>query len=68
MAGMPELLTLADGLSRNGCQVDFLLVVKRGELLADVPGTVRLIELGTVSRTMLLPHLVGLRGSYCLSC
>jgi glycosyltransferase involved in cell wall biosynthesis len=54
------MLTLAEGLTRNGCQVDFLLVVKRGELLADVPGTVRLIELGTVSRTMLLPHLVGL--------
>jgi glycosyltransferase involved in cell wall biosynthesis len=54
------MLTLADGLSRNGCQVDLLLVVKRGELLDEVPRTVRLIELGTVSRSMLLPHLVGL--------
>jgi hypothetical protein len=25
------MLTLADGLSRNGCQVDLLLVVKRGD-------------------------------------
>jgi glycosyltransferase involved in cell wall biosynthesis len=54
------MLTLADGLSRNGCQVDFLLVVKRGELLDEVPRAVRLVELGTVSRTRLLPCLVGL--------
>ena len=54
------MLTLADGLSKNGCQVDFLLVLKRGELLDEVPEAVRLIELGTVSRTRLLPSLVGL--------
>ena len=54
------MLTLADGLSRAGCQVDFLLVVKRGELLGEVPTAVRLIELGTVSKIRLLPSLVGL--------
>lgn len=54
------MLTLADGLIRAGCQVDFLLVVRRGELLGEVPSAVRLIELGTVSRSRLVPLLAGL--------
>ena len=55
-----SMLTLDEGLSRIGCQVDFLLVVKRGELLGEVPTAVRLIELGTVSKIRLLPSLIGL--------
>jgi glycosyltransferase involved in cell wall biosynthesis len=54
------MLTLADGLSRAGCVVDFLLVVKRGELLGELPRAVRVIELGTVSKIRLLPSLIGL--------
>lgn len=54
------MLTLADGLIRADCRVDFLLVVRRGELLGEVPSAVRLIELGTVSRSRLVPLLAGL--------
>lgn len=62
------MLILADALVRNGCNVDLVLVVRRGELLAEVPQAVRLIELGTVSRTMLLPIWRGYRCEPCGSC
>lgn len=55
-----SMLTLADGFCRQGCQVDLLLVVRRGALLAEIPDAARLIELGTVSRWKLLTSLVKL--------
>ena len=39
-------LSIAGALAERGCQVDLLLVRRRGELLPAVPSGVRLVELG----------------------
>ena len=39
-------LSIASALAERGCQVDLLLVQRRGELLPAVPPNVRLVELG----------------------
>ena len=56
------MFTLVTGFTKQGYQVDLLLVVKRGELLEDVPPSARLIELGYVSQWPSLRGLAGCRG------
>jgi glycosyltransferase involved in cell wall biosynthesis len=54
------MITLANGLARKGCEVDLVLVRRKGALVSEVARNVRLVELGTAKPTEVIPLLLRL--------
>ena len=54
------MITLANGLARKGCEVDLVLIRRRGALASEVARNVQMIELGTASATEVIPWLLRL--------
>jgi Glycosyltransferase Family 4 len=54
------MITLANGLARRGCEVDLVLVRKKGALVSEVARNVRLVELGTARPTEVITSLLRL--------
>jgi glycosyltransferase involved in cell wall biosynthesis len=54
------MITLANGLARKGCEVDLVLVRRKGALVSEVARNVKLVELGTARPTAVIPLLLRL--------
>ena len=54
------MITLANELARTGCDVDLVLVRRKGALVSDVAPDVRLVVLGTPQPTAMIPILLRL--------
>jgi glycosyltransferase involved in cell wall biosynthesis len=54
------MITLANGLARKGCEVDLVLIRRRGALVSEVAPNVEIIELGTANPTEVIPWLLRL--------
>lgn len=54
------MITLANGLARTVCDVDLVLVRRKGALLCEVSPNVRLVELGTARSTAVILALLRL--------
>src|SRR5512132_3774368 len=54
------MITLANGLARKGCEVDLVLIRRRGALAPEVARNVQMVELGTASATEVIPWLLRL--------
>lgn len=54
------MLSLARAFAARGHRVDFVLVVRHGELVAQIPSTAKVVELGAVHRNRVLPGLLRL--------
>lgn len=54
------MLSLAKAFAARGHRVDFVLVVRHGELVAQIPPEANVVELGAVHRNRVLPSLLRL--------
>jgi glycosyltransferase involved in cell wall biosynthesis len=54
------MITLANGLARKGCEVDLVLVRRKGALVSEVARNVKLVELGTAGPAEVIPLLLRL--------
>jgi glycosyltransferase involved in cell wall biosynthesis len=54
------MITLANGFARKGCEVDLVLVKRKGALVSEVAQNVNSVELGTARPTEVIPLLLRL--------